>query len=137
MCPVSEKFLDYAKRVYLRFHKEGLRVDMDESNITLNKKIRNAQLEGYNYIFVVGDQEVELKAVDVRTRDNKRLGKIKVSAMARYLSLEKKVPSSMAYNEFYEDSFYDPEVRRRSDRKSKRSIRSRPSSTTQTMSSKK
>ena len=96
--------------MYLRFHQEGLRVGLDESNLTVNKKIRNAQLAGWNYIFVVGEQEVEQRSVDVRTRDNKRLGKIKIGAMVRYLKLEQSPPRSPAYKNFYAESLYDPDV---------------------------
>ena len=44
---------------------------LDESNLTVNKKIRNAQLAGWNYIFVVGEQEVEqlYGAANVRDQD--------------------------------------------------------------------
>ena len=112
ICPLSEKFLDFARKVHLRFHQEGFRVAVEESNLTLKKKIRNSQLDGWNYIFVVGEQEAELGAVDVRTRDNKRLGKIKVSQMLRYLKPEQLPPSSEAQQSYYSDCFYAAEVRR-------------------------
>lgn len=34
-------------------------VEVDVSNVTLNKRVRNMQLEGYNYMLVVGEKEVE------------------------------------------------------------------------------
>lgn len=110
ICPLSEKFLDFAKQVYLRFHQEGFRVAVEESNLTLKKKIRNSQLDGWNYIFVVGEQEQEMRVVDVRTRENKRLGKIKIIQILRFLKLEQRPPSSDAFKSYYADCFYDPEV---------------------------
>ena len=52
--------------------KAGFQVDvnLDDSD-TMNKKIRNAQLAQYNFIFVVGEKESGNNTVNVRTRDNK------------------------------------------------------------------
>jgi len=36
---------------------EGYHVELDKSSLTLNKKIRNAQIAQFNYIAVVGAQE--------------------------------------------------------------------------------
>ena len=41
--PVSEKFLDYAEKVTLYLHQQGFEVELDRSNHTLAKKVRNAQ----------------------------------------------------------------------------------------------
>jgi len=41
ICPISEKFIDYCESVYLYLHKQGYHVELDKSNLTLNKKIRN------------------------------------------------------------------------------------------------
>jgi threonyl-tRNA synthetase len=41
------------------------------SNDTFNKKIRNAQLDQFNFILVVGEKEADNGTVNVRTRDNK------------------------------------------------------------------
>ena len=42
---------------------------MDQTQESVSKKIRNAQLLQYNYLLTVGDQEVEKNTVSVRTRD--------------------------------------------------------------------
>lgn len=69
--PVSLKFIDYANSVRAAIHTEGYYVDVDASTLTLNKKIRTAQLAQYNYILVVGAEEVEAQSVNVRSRNNK------------------------------------------------------------------
>ena len=68
--PVVDKFIDYAKKV-----KDGLRkfkfyVDVDDSTNTLKKKVRDAQVNKYNYILVVGKKEMDENTVHVRHRDN-------------------------------------------------------------------
>jgi threonyl-tRNA synthetase len=45
ICPVSIKSQDYCDSVYLYLHKQGYQVVVDHSSLTLNKKIRNHQLE--------------------------------------------------------------------------------------------
>ena len=46
--------------------------------MTLNKKIRNHQLEQWNFILVAGEEEVPTGMVDIRTRDNERMGKMRI-----------------------------------------------------------
>lgn len=58
---------------------KGWEVDVDSSETSLNKKVRNAQLKQYNYIVVVGDEEVESRTIDVRQRDGHRMGKLTLS----------------------------------------------------------
>ena len=67
--PVSEKFLEYAKNVQSELRKHKFFVDVDDSDNTVPKKIRAAQIKQYNYIVVVGQKEVDAKTVNVRYRD--------------------------------------------------------------------
>ena len=87
--PISEKFSEYAEKVYNRLKLEGLNCDLDNSSNTLNKKIRNAQNDQYNYIAVVGADEMDHGEVDVRDRDkqgdNNRIGKFKVDSFVQFL----------------------------------------------------
>jgi threonyl-tRNA synthetase len=68
--PVSEKYLDYARKVHAAIHDKGYYVDLDDSNDTLGKKIREAQLAQYNMILIVGADEQEKGTVNLRNRDN-------------------------------------------------------------------
>ena len=69
---VSAKFDEYGESVRSRLHEAGFQVDMEKDpGLTLNKKIRNAQLEQYNFIMVVGEKEAANGTVNIRTRDNK------------------------------------------------------------------
>ena len=70
--PVSEKFEAYADKVYTRLVVEGFYVDIDRSNAGINKKVRNAQIEQYNYILVVGEKEEAAGTVTVRERDQEK-----------------------------------------------------------------
>ena len=46
-----------------------MHVDVDITGNTMQKKIRTGQLQGYNFIFVVGAQERDSRSVNIRNRD--------------------------------------------------------------------
>ncbi|KXX78274.1 Threonine--tRNA ligase, cytoplasmic [Madurella mycetomatis] len=68
--PVGMGFLGYAKEVAQILKKERFHVDVDSSGNTLQKKIRNGQLAQYNFCFVVGDDEMRNRKVNIRYRDD-------------------------------------------------------------------
>jgi threonyl-tRNA synthetase len=68
--PVAAAFFDYAKEITNKLVSLGLFADADLSDNTLNKKIRNAELAQYNFIFVVGGEEESTRSVNVRNRDD-------------------------------------------------------------------
>ncbi|KAH8661362.1 putative threonyl-tRNA synthetase, cytoplasmic [Tricladium varicosporioides] len=68
--PVGVGFFDYAKEVQTIFKGQKMFVDVDLSGNTLQKKVRTGQLAQYNFIFVVGDQEMKGREVNVRNRDD-------------------------------------------------------------------
>ncbi|AKI93072.1 threonine--tRNA ligase [Bacillus subtilis] len=65
--PVSPAVhLDYAKKVQERLQREGLRVEVDSRDEKIGYKIREAQMQKIPYMLVVGDQEADNSAVNVR-----------------------------------------------------------------------
>jgi threonyl-tRNA synthetase len=75
--PIGPGHNDYAEAVRQQLHEDGFLVDTElDAGLTINKKVRNAQLAQYNFILVVGDKEVESQSVNVRTRDNKVHGEV-------------------------------------------------------------
>ncbi|BBH09246.1 Threonyl-tRNA synthetase [Prunus dulcis] len=70
VCPVSHTALPYALQVRDQLHQAGYYVDVDTSDKTIQKKVRQAQMAQYNYILVVGAEEVQMdRSVSVRVRD--------------------------------------------------------------------
>ncbi|KAM4049954.1 threonine--tRNA ligase 1, cytoplasmic [Anomaloglossus baeobatrachus] len=88
--PVGPTCDDYAQKVRQQFHLAGFMADVDlDHGSTLNKKIRNAQLAQYNFIFVLGEKEKASGTVNIRTRDNKVHGERTVEeTIARLLQLK-------------------------------------------------
>lgn len=72
--PVSEKFNDYGNKVFADMKAAGIRVEIDKSDESLGKRIRNAEKQKTPYILVVGEKEVEAKTVAVRKRTEGDLG---------------------------------------------------------------
>ncbi|KAG7390197.1 54S ribosomal protein L39, mitochondrial [Phytophthora pseudosyringae] len=71
--PIAEAHREYAHEVASKLQKatpRGLFVDVQDGSKTLNKRVREAQVAGYNYILVVGDKEQASGEVNIRTRDN-------------------------------------------------------------------
>jgi threonyl-tRNA synthetase len=59
-------------------------VKLDKSNDTINKKVRTHQLEQWSYILVAGEEEAKAGTVDVRSRENNRLGKMRIDKVHEY-----------------------------------------------------
>jgi threonyl-tRNA synthetase len=69
--PLSDKFLDNVADIALKIEQKCIRVDIDDSSSTLQKKIREAEQEWIPYIIVIGEKEVESGCLSVRDRENK------------------------------------------------------------------
>lgn len=72
--PVSEKFVDYSRRVKKWLEDKGFRVKINEESEKLGAKVRKAQLEKVPYMVIVGQKEVETNTISVRSRDKGDLG---------------------------------------------------------------
>ncbi|MBM7615923.1 threonine--tRNA ligase [Alkaliphilus hydrothermalis] len=76
--PITERHLDYAKKLKSEMKLKGIRVELDARNEKIGYKIREAQLSKVPYMLVLGDKEVEAGSVAVRSRDKGELGIVKV-----------------------------------------------------------
>lgn len=69
--PVSEKFKDYAKNIGDKFNESGIRFEINDSDESLGKRIREAEKQKIPYMLVVGEKEEKDGSVAVRTRGQK------------------------------------------------------------------
>ena len=76
--PISEKHVEYARKVKKRLENFGIRTEIDERSQKISYKIREAQLKKVPYMLVVGNREMEKDSVSVRMRSGKDLGSITV-----------------------------------------------------------
>lgn len=70
--PVVEVHQDYAKTVVTALQAAGIRVEIDDANESLGKRIRTAEMQKIPYMLVIGDKEVESKGVTVRDYKTKK-----------------------------------------------------------------
>ncbi len=72
--PITDRQLEYAKKVHERLEAAGLRSHLDDRKEKVQLKIRDAQLQKVPYMLVVGDREAEAGAVSVRHRKHGDMG---------------------------------------------------------------
>ena len=85
---VADRFEKDAKKFVEEMRKHHIRAAMDNSAETINKKVRNAQVDQVNYILVYGEKEQQSNALQVRTRDNKVSGPVKTEQFIQDLLKE-------------------------------------------------
>ncbi|MCP8617077.1 threonine--tRNA ligase [Salirhabdus salicampi] len=84
--PVSlDAHLDYAKQVEEKLRFEGIRVELDERDEKIGYKIRETQTEKIPYALVVGDQEIEQNAVNVRKYGEKDSSTVEFDQFVRQM----------------------------------------------------
>ncbi len=67
--PIAERHNDYLYDVARRLRAAGIRVEIDDSDDRMQKKIRNAQLQKVPFMLIAGDDDVAAGAVSFRYRD--------------------------------------------------------------------
>jgi threonyl-tRNA synthetase len=72
--PITERQVEYARKVRDHLNAAGIRVHLDDRNEKMNLKIREAQLQKIPYMLVVGDREAQSGQVSVRNRKHGDLG---------------------------------------------------------------
>ena len=68
--PVMPSANPYVLEVQKALRERHMHADIDVTGNTMKKKIRQGQLAQYNFIFVVGAEEMESKTVNIRDRDD-------------------------------------------------------------------
>ncbi|MDX6649383.1 MAG: threonyl-tRNA synthetase [Solirubrobacteraceae bacterium] len=64
--PIADRHNDYAREVVAALRAAGLRAEVDERPESTGRKVRDAELRKVPYMLVVGDREMEARAVGVR-----------------------------------------------------------------------
>ena len=72
--PITDRQLDYAKKVHTQLEEAGFRAQLDDRKEKVNLKIREAQIQKIPYMLVVGDREAEAGSVAVRHRKHGDMG---------------------------------------------------------------
>ena len=86
--PISEKFLDYSKKVLSLLQNSDIRVQIDERSEKTGKKIRDAELKRIPYMLILGEKEELSSTVSVRKQGVGDLGSMSVEDFIQHIKNE-------------------------------------------------
>jgi threonyl-tRNA synthetase len=78
LIPVSNNFLKDVEKIGEEMEAHCIRVDIDDRTLTLQKRVREAEMEWVPYIIVVGRKELESDVLPVRDRSSGKIRKLKL-----------------------------------------------------------
>jgi len=79
--PMSDKFLEHCEKLAEKLEANQIRVDIDDRPLTLQKRVREAEMEWIPYIIVAGQKEIESEVLPVRDRKAKQIRKMKLEEL--------------------------------------------------------
>jgi threonyl-tRNA synthetase len=86
--PVSDRFNDYGAGVRDELSRAGVRVELDDRNESVGRKIREAELRKVPYMLIVGEREQGERAVSVREHQGGDAGSSTVTEFCERLQGE-------------------------------------------------
>ncbi|MEW6636861.1 MAG: threonine--tRNA ligase, partial [Actinomycetota bacterium] len=86
--PVADRHLDYARKVQKVLGEQNLRVEVDDSQNSMQKKIRENARQKIPYLLIVGDAEAGEGTVNVRRRGTREQEAAALEEFARRVSRE-------------------------------------------------
>ena len=79
--PMSDKYLAEVEKIAEEIEAHSIRVDIDDRPLTLQKRIREAEMEWVPYTIVVGQKELESDTLPVRERRSGKIRKMKLKEL--------------------------------------------------------
>lgn len=76
--PISDKFLTYANDVKNNLIKAGVRVEVDERQEKIGKKIREAEISKVPYMLIIGEKEMTENKISIRRHSKGDVGQLSV-----------------------------------------------------------
>ena len=86
--PISEKFNDYAFEIAKELNAQDVRVQVDDRNEKIGRKIRDNELKRIPFMLIVGEKEAENGEVSVRRQGEGDKGTMKIDAFAQLVTNE-------------------------------------------------
>lgn len=86
--PVSERFNEYAHRVAKELNQRDIRIQVDDRNEKVGRKIRDNELKRIPYMLIVGENESQKEEVSVRKQGEGDMGIMKITTFAELIEKE-------------------------------------------------
>ena len=95
--PISEKYVDYAKKVFSFLNNSDIRTLIDDRDEKVGKKIRDNELKKIPYLLIVGEREVESNTVSIRKQGEGDQGSMSLENFAKFINKEVEL-QTQSYN---------------------------------------
>ncbi|MFZ5440045.1 MAG: threonine--tRNA ligase [Myxococcota bacterium] len=89
---VADRQNDHAKKVAAELAARGFRVEYDDRGMSMQKKIREAEIAKTPFVLVIGDREVEANGVAPRRHGGEDLKTMSTATFAELLAKEAAIP---------------------------------------------
>jgi len=66
--PLKDEFMEFSQSLFDKLTEKNIRVDIDDRNESIGKRIRESEKEWIRYVLVIGEKEVNSKNLSVRDR---------------------------------------------------------------------
>lgn len=86
--PVAEAHADAARKVHDSLRKAGIRSEIDDSNDSFGKKIRNAKTAHIPYFIIMGEKDISAGKVTLESRNRGQVGQLTADEVLKMLSEE-------------------------------------------------
>lgn len=86
--PFDKKCIQHANTIKQKLMEHGYHVKVDDSDLKINRKIRNAQQEQYNYMLVIGNKEIKTESLCVRYRNHDNLKNMTLDELINELKIK-------------------------------------------------
>ncbi len=96
--PVSQEYLQFCEKIVGQLESNKIRVDLDDREETLGKRIREAETEWVPYILVIGEKEVNAEKISVRDRVEGKVREVSIQELVQEISEKVKDKPFMQLN---------------------------------------
>jgi threonyl-tRNA synthetase len=88
LLPISEKYLEYSKKVLNLLNISDIRTEIDERNEKTGKKIRDAELQKIPYMIILGEKEETEGKISVRKQGEGDIGTFSIDEFVKFINIE-------------------------------------------------
>ena len=86
--PVAKQFVKQGLELVEILERDGIRVDIDDRDDTMQSKIRDAELSWLPYTIIYGEKEIETKQLSIRSRADAKESKLALADFVKKLKVE-------------------------------------------------
>jgi threonyl-tRNA synthetase len=85
LCTVNKSLIPFAEKMASQLEKHDIRVDIDDTEESISKKIRNAEIKWVNLIIVIGEKEKKSGKFQVRSREDRSIKKMGLNEIIKFV----------------------------------------------------